>query len=112
MRKTTVGMILTAVSLSGFAVTVWRFDWLRRYVPFLLYWGRWPWRFPASRIGVTTGFITGIVIGCFCLDSKFQFLSKAIWLFIMVFVLISLITAAIHDYVLYQRNKSKHNKQH
>ena len=105
-KQTLIGIILLVVSGSLLGLALWRFSWLQRKIPFLLYWGRWPWRFPATRMGFVAGNSVGLSIGCFCLDSKFHILSKDTWLVILLASFIIAVAGAIHDYVLHKRRLS------
>ncbi len=106
MNNILIGIFLLAISTVGLVCALWRFEWMQKQIPFLLYWGRWPWRFPATKIGVSAGCLAGITIGALCLDSKFEFLSRTVWMKICIVVAIALIAAAIHDYVLHRKHKT------
>jgi hypothetical protein len=105
-KHTLLGMVLLTYSTGGLILTIWRFQWLQRYAPFLLYWGRWPWHFPATRIGVAAGFLVGMTIGSFCFDSNFQVLSRQAWVVILIANFALVLIAAIHDYILHKRGST------
>lgn len=105
MSNATIGILLLTVSLSGFAIAIWRFEWMQRYTPSMLYWNCLFGKFPATRIGVAVGFTVGITLGSFCLDSKFRLLSGAVWSGILAVVFIAAIGGAVHDFVLHRKSK-------
>ncbi|HEY3762202.1 MAG TPA: hypothetical protein VGN23_10700 [Verrucomicrobiae bacterium] len=105
MNLTVFGLIFLAISLTGLWCALRHFEWMQKNIPFLLYWGRWPWRFPATKVGVSAGCITGMTIGALCLDPKFEFLSRTIWIGILIMVAVMVIAAAIYDYILYRKHK-------
>jgi hypothetical protein len=107
MRYVLLGLVLLALSVSLLGLTIWRFQWLQRHVPFLLRWGRGRWSYPASRVGVIAGSIVGVTIAGLCFDSRFELLSRGAWGSILITMLLLVVAAAIHDYRHYKRGASK-----
>ena len=106
MRNIIFGIILVTLSTAGLALTLWRFALLQQYVPFLLRWGgRWGRGFPATRIGFGVSCMLGITIGCFSIDSDFKFLPATVWRAIVVVLIVLVIAAGIHDYVLHRKRR-------
>ena len=104
MRGIVVGFVLLAVSVSLLVLTIWRFELLQRYAPFLLRWGRGRWSFPASRVGVVAGSMVGITIAGTCFDSRFELLPRNVWGGTLIIVFMFVVAAAIYDYRQYKRN--------
>ena len=108
MRNIILSVLLIAVSLGGLAVTIRRFDWLQRRVPFLLYWGRWPVpRFRASKIGVAAGFTVSTILGILALYSQFLEPSRGLLGGALCVVLLIVIIAGTHDFILDRRVKGQ-----
>src|SRR5205809_2479119 len=101
MRGIIVGFVLLALSVSLSVLTIWRFELLQRYAPFLLRWGGGRWSFPASRVGVVAGSMVGITIAGTCFDSRFELLPRNVWGGILIIVFMFVVAAAIYDYRQY-----------
>lgn len=100
-----LGILFLLLSIIGLMLTILNFEWMKKHVPCILYWGRSSWRFPASQVGVSIGFMLGIVLGIFCLDSGFQLLSERAWFSVMTVIFTSVILAGIRDYFIYRKLK-------
>lgn len=100
-----LGIVILLLSAIGLTLTIWNFEWMKKYVPGILYWGRSPWRFPASQKGVSIGFILGVVLGIFCLDSGFMLLSEPAWIWVLAVIISSVVLAGIRDYCIYRKLK-------
>ena len=74
-----LGAVLLAFSLTMLALAVFRFEWLKRNMPFFVRWGRYSWSYPASKYGVGAQSIVGILIGLSCVDSWFNALPSFPW---------------------------------
>ena len=80
-------------------LTIWRFDWLVKRFPRMLYWGRSPWGFPASRYGVATWCLIGITIGLGPVGFYFHFLSRGAWYVMLMATLAIAFITSIYDYI-------------
>jgi hypothetical protein len=103
------GSLILAVSVTILALTIWRFVWMRRRIPFLLRWGRGSWSFPASKYGVAAGSIIGITIGCALLDTQVELLPSSIWGILILACLSVALVVAIYDFRLHRRRREAAN---
>ncbi len=86
---------------------IFRFDRLLRVRIFriMFRWGKPSWGFPASRVGVTSGCLLGLVLGGMAIDHNFSAIHANVWLILLATTFAFLSLAAIRDYKLYKRNK-------
>jgi hypothetical protein len=101
------GVILLGFSIVYFALVFWHFQWLRRQLPFLTYWGRSPWRFPASRRGALISSLLGLTLGLGSIDSYFGVVPKVIWGTAAVFMISLTIMAGLVDYRSHKKSQRR-----
>jgi hypothetical protein len=101
------GALLLIFGLLGMWITLFKFQWLRRRLPFLCMWGRGPFVWEASKEAVVLGFFMGGVFGLVLLAEYSA--SSMTQAFVAAFMTLLVITIplAIRDYIRHRRNRRK-----
>src|SRR5262249_50686906 len=88
--------------------TVWRWESMSQeiFIRRLLRWGRGRWSFPASRLDAFAGGSVALLCGLICFDGARE-QHKQAWSTIFGAVMVFVITAAIHDYILHRRKRGQ-----
>ena len=97
-------------SLFIIVLVLFRFDCLQQFWigRALARWGKGSWSYPASRFGTISGFLLILVLGAMTFDSNsFRIVKPQVWIAAFILVGIYIPSAAIHDFILYKRRKSR-----
>ena len=103
-----VGLILFGVA--GVIAVLTRWEWMQKHCGWMLRWGRGSWGFPATKLGVSFGGITGMYLGMMCVadsikwfpfgDRDYMLIGLILWSLVGVCV-------ALRDYFIHLNKKDE-----
>jgi hypothetical protein len=106
------GIALVSGSSALLALTIRRFEWLKKKIPSLLFWGRSSLGYPASRVGCASGCFVGITVGCLFIEKGRDTFSSQFLVVMLASSFVFVIVAAIHDFRLHKLNPSTKTSKH